>query len=198
MKASELTNAEMRKEIRRLNKNLKRRIANIEKISGNASLVAVKQYRELKPELANMSNLNRRELTTLYRDIRYINTLKSSTVRGATAITAKAQELADKLQLYGEYQTIRDVFGSTSKTIVDILTEAYSKFADLTSQQLADQFKYEIWGTAVDYAYMGQTAEDIAIRLNELYETIVEGEGSGESDEVIKKLFTSKLRSIFK
>lgn len=198
MKASELTNAEMRKEIRRINKNLERRIANIEKITGNASLTAVKQYRELKPELANIGNLDRKELTTLYRDIRYINTLKSSTVKGATSISAKAQELAEKLQLGGDYQTIREVFGSTSKTVVDILTEAYSKFADLTSQRIADQFKYEIWGTAVDYAYMGQTAEDIAIRLNELYETLVEGEGYGESDEIIKRLFTSKLGSIFK
>lgn len=86
----ELTEKEMRAEIRRLNKNIKRRMSNIEKsISSQKQNVAtsllssgVRAYSKAAPLLEKgLRKLNAKEVKSLYRQLKYTEGLKTSNAK---------------------------------------------------------------------------------------------------------------------
>lgn len=86
----ELTEKEMRAEIRRLNKNIKRRVSNIEKTLSNqnqnvaTSLLSsgVRAYSKAKPLLEKgIRNLSEKEVKSLYRQLKYTEGLKTSNAK---------------------------------------------------------------------------------------------------------------------
>ena len=199
MLASNLTTKEMRKESRRLIKNLSRRIARIEGLGSTAPQYAVNKYRELEKKIPKrLTQLSDTDLRTLYRDLKSINSLKSSTVKGAMSTQSKLDELTEKMQVDGKYSTLRELFSSLSPKTRDSLWEFYGKTYDTMGKGIADKFKYELFGTAIDYVYGGEDIERAVLEIDALYERVNRELGSNADDETIKVLFTKRLQTLFK
>ena len=185
MLASQLTPKEMRKESRRLIKNLSRRIERIEGLGSSAPQYAVSAYRELEKRIPKkITQLSDKELKTLYRDLRYINSLKSSTVKGALQSQAKFEPIKDKLEALSP---------ETRKKFWSI----YGKLYERTSGTL-ENFKYEIFETNIDYIYGGQDVDKAVEDIIAEYDKTLKELGGDVTDEEIKILFTSKLQTLRK
>lgn len=185
MLASQLTPQEMRKESRRLIKNLSRRIARIEGLGNTAPQYAVQKYREIEKNIPKrLTQLSQKELNTLYRDLRYINSLKSSTAKGAMQTQAKFEPIKDKLQVLSEDKRKK-------------FWEIYGKLYERTSGTM-EKFKYELFETNIDYIYSGQDTDSAVEEIIEEYDKTLKELGGFVTDEEIKVLFTSKLGSLFK
>ena len=100
MISSELTEEQLVKEIRRVNKNLSRRLDRIEKRGLEVSTFALNKYKDFKEKLPigrELRKLDKKQLQSLYRDVKYISNLKSSTVKGALATKNKFEPIRDRL-----------------------------------------------------------------------------------------------------
>lgn len=185
MLASQLSPQEMRQEIKRLIKNLSRRISNIEGLGSSAPQYAVNAYRELEKRIPNrLTQLSQKELTTLYRDLRYINSLKSSTVKGALFTQTKFEPIKAKLDALSP---------DTRKKFWEI----YEKLYERTSGTM-ENFKYELFETNIDYIYGGQEVDKAVNDIIKEYDKSLKELGGYATDEEIKLLFTSKLKSLQK
>lgn len=185
MIASRLTPQEMRKESRRLIKNLSRRIERIEGLGSSAPQYAVSAYRELEKRIPKrLTELSSTELTTLYRDLRYINSLKSSTVNGAIQTQSKFEPIKAKLEALSP---------DTQKNFWDI----YGKLYERTSGTM-ENFKYELFEANIDYIYGGQEVDKAVEEILSEYDSTLKELGGDVSDAEIKVLFTSKLRTLLK
>lgn len=185
MLASKLTPQEMRKESRRLIKNLSRRIARIEGLGSSAPQYAVEHYRELEKRIPKrLTQLSQKELTTLYRDLRYISALKSSTVKGA-------------LQSQKTFEPIKAKLEVLSPEARKKFWEIYGKIYERTSGTM-ENFKYELFETNIDYIYGGQDVDTAVEEIINEYDRTLKEMGSYASDEEIKILFTSRLKGLRK
>ncbi len=185
MLASQLSPREMRQESRRLIKNISRRIARIEGLGSSAPQYAVNAYRELEKRIPKrLTQLSQKELTTLYRDLRYINALKSSTVKGALQTQSKFEPIKEKLEVLSP---------DTKKKFWEI----YGKLYERTSGTM-ENFKYELFETNIDYIYGGQEVDKAVADIIEEYDKTLKELGGNVTDEEIKVLFTSKLHSLRK
>lgn len=184
MKAANLTDKELRKEIRRLDKNLSRRIANIEGLGSSAPQYAINRYREATKDIKSLSALSRKQLVTLHRDLRYINALKSSTVKGAKDVQTK-------------FEPIRDKLSALSPDTRKKFWEIYGKLYESTGGTM-ENFKYEIFATNIDYIYGGQDVDKAVMDIIEEYDKTLEQLGGSAGDEEIKLLFTQKLQTLRK
>lgn len=185
MLASKLSPKEMRQESRRLIKNISRRIKRIEGLGSSTPQYAVNAYRDLEKKIPNrLTQLSNKELNTLYRDLRYVNSLKSSTVKGALHTQSKFEPIKEKLEVLSP---------STKKKFWEI----YGKLYERTSGTM-ENFKYELFETNIDYIYGGQEADKAVADIIEEYDKTLKELGGNVTDEEIKVLFTSKLQSLRK
>ncbi len=186
MLATYITTEEMLEESRKLINSLKGRIANIEGLGESAPQYAVKHFRELEKRIPKkLTDLSDKELRTLYRDLRYINALKSSTVKGAKEIQKK-------------FLPIEKQLNALSKTTRNKFWEAYGKIFESTGGVL-EKFKYEILETNIDYIYGGDV--DIDSIVNDIvsaYDKTLLELGYDPDDETIKLHFTDKLDKLRK
>lgn len=175
----------MRKESRRLIKNLSRRIARIEGLGASAPQYAVTHYRELEKRIpSKLTQLSDKELQTLYRDLRYINSLKSSTVKGA-------------LQTQKTFEPIKENLETLSKDKQRAFWEIYGKVYERTSGTM-ENFKYVLFETNIDYILSGQDVDTAVEEIIDEYNKSLEEMGSYGTDEDFKLLFTSRLKNLFK
>lgn len=185
MLASELAPKEMRKEVRRLIRNLSRRITNIEGLGTSAPQYAVNKYRNLEKDLPrDLRKLSPSKLTTLYRDLTYIGNLKTSTVKGA-------------LKVSKTFEPIRQQLDVLSPDLRNKFWEIYGKLYGETGGQI-ENFKYEIFNTNIDYIYSGEEADKAVLDIMQEYDKTLRELGSRATDEEIKILFTSKLDTLRK
>lgn len=185
MLASQLTPAEMRKESKRLIKNISARISRIEGLGSSAPQYAVNRFRQLEQNLpAKLTDLSDSQLRTLYRDLRYIENLKSSSVKGAKEVAVKFEPIKEKL----------DALSPTTKKK---FWEIYGKLYERTSGTM-ENFKYELFAANIDYIYGGQEVDKAVMDIIEEYDKTLEYLGGNANDEEIKLLFTQKLRSLRK
>ena len=184
MKAANLTDKELRKEIRRLDRNLSRRIANIEGLGSSAPQYAINRYREATKDVKSLSALSNKQLVTLHRDLRYIDALKSSTVKGAKDVAIK-------------FEPIREALEALSPNMRDKFWEIYGKLYERTGNTM-EGFKYEIFATNVDYIYGGQEVDKAVFDIINAYDETREQLGGSARDEEIKLLFTQKLQTLRK
>lgn len=185
MLASELNRSELQKESRRLLTNLSKRIARIEGLGSSAPQYAVNRFRDVEKELPKrLSQLPEEDLRTLYRDLRYINSLKSSTVRGALDVQQKFEPIKAKLDALSP---------ETRKKFWSI----YGKLYERTSGTM-ENFKYELFEANIDYIYGGQDTDKAVQDIIEQYDNTLKQLGGNASDEEVKVLFTSKLHSLLK
>lgn len=184
MKASTLSRKEQQKEVRRLVKNLSRRIARIENLNLSGSQYAINRYREIEKTLPkNLGKATDKQIQTLYRDLRYVDSLKTSTVRGAK-------------QTMKVFEPIKNKLNTLSKSTQDKFWEAYGKLYENSSTMA--NFKYEIFDVLSDVMLQGVDTEQLVLEIIDEYKDTLEQLGGEVTDEEIKVLFTDKLTSFKK
>lgn len=195
---ADMTPEEIRREVVKLRRSLGQKASIVMK-DKEASKYVARMYYDTVRGVKTTSRLKDDEVLTLYRDLSYINSLKGIDIKEARDVPEKVDRLLKKLQMGGEYETIRGVFDDVSKTQRDKLYDIYSKFIGLVGGSISELYKYEIWDTAIDYLYRGEVdTEKIAGELEELYNKSRRELGGKATDDKVFRLFTSKLDSLFK
>lgn len=199
MKAYDLNRADTIKEIRRINRNLS---ARLKRIRGDENLpkFAVEGYDKMLRRVANYKQkaideaiaegksakeamLSDSQLTTILRDIRYINDLKSSRVLSAKYVAEVYTPIKTKLEALSPEQAKR-------------AWKIYEKVQGEAA--LLDRFKYEIVATATDYIYGGQTDDDAIQDLISEFDKVYE-KFTGDIDSAeARVLFTEYLDELRK
>lgn len=180
MLSSQLAPQEMRKESRRLIKNISRRISRIEGLGESTPLYAVNLYRDLEKTIPKrLTELSDKDLRTLYRDLRYINSLKSSTVKGA-------------LQAQQKFEPIKAKLSVLSKETQDKFWSIYGRLYEKTGGEM-EKFKYELFETNIDYIYSGSSVDDAFEEIINEYNASLEDE---DTDEEVRISFTNKLKNL--
>lgn len=175
----------MRKETGILIKSLKARIANVEKLGSSAPKHAVNLFRDLEKRIPKrLKTLSDKELRTLYRDLRYINALKSSTVRGAK----KAQKT---------FEPIKSTLETLSKSSQDKFWEVYGRMFERLGGTL-ENYKYEIMNADIDYILQGQDVDQTTKELIKKFDETLEELGGSATDEKVKVLFARKIKELQK
>ena len=185
MKAIDMTDKELRKENRRLIRNLSARIKNIENLGVTAPKYAVNKFRELEKTIPKrLTQLKTKELRTLYRDLKYISSLKSSSVKGAIDVQQKFEPVKEKLNQLSE---------PTQAKFWNI----YGMLYENTGSTM-EKFKYEIFETNIDFIYSGSSVDNAVEQIINAYDQTLENLGDYSDDETVKILFTQKLQDIRK
>lgn len=155
MKYERLTREGQLQEIRRLWKNLKRRTANITAAGGDLPTTAVDAVNELKrtlpPTFAEMSDA---DLTKTLRQMRYIDQLKGSSVRGAKEVRARWTPIQNRLDDMSEEQR-NDVWA--------IYSDLYNYNPTL------QRFRYEIINMIIDKQFAGYTRSQTYEEIKKMY-----------------------------
>lgn len=171
------------KESQRLYKNLSRRMTNIMKYGDKASQHAVSKWKEFNDEFPERitKRLEPKKLVSIYRDLKYINALKTSTVKGAIRTKKVFVPVKEKLNVL-------------SKSSQDKFWDIYSKLYEHTTTM--ERFKYELFDTIIDYVYEGIDEDKAVIDIIRAYDqSLMQMEGAG-TDEQVRLLFTSKLEKL--
>lgn len=185
MKSTRLSPSEMRKESRRLLTNIRKRIDRIEGLGSSAPQYAVNRFREIEKDVPKkLSDLSDEKLRTLYRDLRYINNLKSASVKGAKEVQQK-------------FEPIKNNLTALSPETRKKFWEIYGKVYEITSGTM-ENFKYEIFETNIDYIYSGQDIDKAVSEIINEYNKSLKELGGNATDENVKLLFTSKLQTLRK
>lgn len=166
-------------------RNLSRRVERIEKLGLDNVRYAAQQFRELQASTPkNLNKLSDKELRTLYRDLRYIDRLKTSTVKGAKQAQAKFEPIREKLE-------------PLSQPLKDKFWEIYGKVYEELGGT-AERFKYEVFDVTTDYIYDGADTDKAVLDIVEQYRTALKELGSNATDEEVKLLFTNQLKTLRK
>lgn len=170
-----------RKETRRLVKNISRRLERVRKLGFRRTPPSLSSFERLDiPK--KLSSLSDKDLNSLFRQLEYINTLKTSTVKGAI----KYQESFGK---------IFDVIEGFSKENKDKFWEAYGKTYE-NMPTIAEKYKYIIFDEIIDYQLQGGIDPDKFAQeaLNAFINVQLE---YGEKDnETFRILYSQELRNI--
>ena len=145
------------------------------------------KYKDLKgrlPKGRELRKLDKKQLQSFYRDIKYISNLKSSTVKGALATKNK-------------FEPIRDRLNTLSKTQQEKFWEIYGKFYETNATM--EKFKYEIFNESIDEVF-GATETDKIVQdiIDEYNETLKDLGSEADVEQIRKKLFTNKLDKMYK
>lgn len=148
---------DLKKEVKRLEKNLSARAKNIEGRGELAFQYLPRRMEQLKREHSRpIKDMSENELSTYLRQLRNANEAKSSTVKGAIKVQEDIGYLVSKLPtLKGEQQArVWEMYG-----------KIYQEFTET-----ALEFKYDLLDVAVDTAeiYGKRGTEDVLNQL--LYE----------------------------
>lgn len=130
-----------------------------------------------------MTDLSDKELRILYRDLEYLDRLKTARVEGA--------KFTEEV-----FTPIKDKLNALSKSTQDKFWEVYGKMYEETATM--QNYKYDIFQTAIDYIYSGEDTEDLVQSMIEQYRETLEDLGGNATDAEIKLLYTQKLQSLFK
>lgn len=184
--------------IQKLNKSLSKRMENIKKL-GFEELVydskdgkyAYQQYEDLVESMGvldvynfskqELRTLSKKQLTTLYRDLKYIDELKTSTVKGMQKALDRWESIKQKLSWMSEKDR-------------KLVWDAFSTYLD--RNPTADRFKYEVLETIADYSLWGgiESSGELGMRIRELLEE--SKYESGKDIEALKLSFSKKLQDL--
>lgn len=179
-----LSDKELKKEIKRYTDKLRKRIKRIRALGDNAMQDAVAKFDEYMSNRKKITpKTERAELLSYYRQLKYIDSLKSSTVKGAIAAGKTAAPVLKSLKSLSE---------NKQKKFWDI----YNKMVNRAG--LFDKFKYEIWQTSIDLMLQGEETEKILLDMIEAYDDLILELGSMADDETIKILYTERLQGLRK
>lgn len=137
MKAPNLTQEELKREVKRLERNIRARAKRIESRGNQASQYLPREYRKLIQENPKkISQMTPKELRSFYRGLNRLNSAKSATVEGATQSRETFGYTEDVLSRLSEEQ---------KKKMFDIYDRIAEEFLEYGSE-----FKYELFEVAAD------------------------------------------------
>ena len=172
---------ELRQEFSKLLKNVSRRVANIERRGDTAFQYGATSFREFEEKIGkNCRKYSDEELRDYYRDLSYISSLKSSTVKGA--------ERAKK-----NFEPIYNILRQSSPTLNEKFWKIYGKLVE--SNALFDKYKYDlISAIMLEGVIRAQDEDEVVKNISEIYREAYEEAGGREATENdISKLFISAL-----
>lgn len=183
MKASSDDIKELKRQLKITIEDLRKRLQQIEERQDGASQFAVNKFKELEKmlpkDVLKMRDISK--IKTLYRDVKYISNLKTSTIKGAE----NAQNILDPA-----IERVRQYGGKEAETM---MWAAYEKLAGETN--LFERFKYEIIDLISETQVAGKNTIDV---LNDIYsmfnKTVRKLEVEERyTDENLQTEFSSKL-----
>lgn len=174
---------ETKNEVRKLIRNIGRRVKNIEELGFVAPQYATKRFHELTDNMKSLSKMDEKELNTLYRDLKYVDSLKSSTVKGAIDVGRNFEPIKQDLDTLSE---------DTRKKFWEI----YEKFYERTAGT-AEAYKYIVFERNIDEIFAGNTdVDEIVHNLIEAYDKSLMETG-GEDENAMRLQFSSNLDELF-
>lgn len=185
----------LRKEIYKLNYNLKRRTERIEKKYGS-DIAAVRKYKEIQiPKyLSKVEDI--KDLRRLYRDLSYINDLKTSSVKGVQNYLAYSNDIIGKVKnIWSDFDE------DDKRKYYQVLSRMEEYFGGIY-----ERYKYEVMDVLVD-VMKKEDNRDINEITNTFIETYLqtdyenylkEREGQGYDAKEFRIQYSKRLRDIFK
>lgn len=174
------TRADLEKEVKRLYRNVSRRIEKVRALE-NAPTYAVKDFDEATKNFSGSTKgMSMQELLNLERDLEYINDLKTSSVRGALKAKETFKPIADKLESY-------------SKETQSKFWELYGKFMETLN--IMDKYKYDVMDIVMDYTTAGVSIDEALKEMQNKFDTIIEERGG--FDDNASKIYFQSLKNLF-
>lgn len=175
------TRADLEKEVKRLYKNVSRRIERVRALE-DAPTYAVKDFDEATKNFSGSTKgMTMKDLLDLERDLEYINDLKTSSVKGALKAKETFKPIADKLDTF-------------SKTTKDKFWELYGKFMETLN--IMDKYKYDVMDIVMDYTTAGVSVDEAVEEMQKKFDTIIEERGG--FDNRASKIYFQSLKDLFK
>lgn len=178
----EMTDRELKREIRRISRNLSKRISNLERLGITTSRETIRKYHELEAEIAALNILDRKELTQLYRDINYINNLKTSTVRGSL-----------KAQI--NFRPIEEYISELSEEDNKTFWHAYNTLVE--DRMISNYFKYEAMKIARIIFEKKLNATEVRESFIKNLHDIQRKYGASISDDKFRNIVNKEINDIF-
>lgn len=188
MKSEILTRAEREQEIRRLYLNISRRLESVKK-QGFVPQESIENFARatemINPHKISQSlhSMDERQILNLHRDLRYINSLKSSYVIGSKEYETFWQPIKEKI----------DALSDSTKAKLWAMYDHIYRISPFY-----ERFKYTIISAATVQTYSGNTdAEDFGVKIEKLYNEIMRDGGFSMSDEEFTIKFNEKLYELY-
>lgn len=153
----------LKKQISRLNNNLKRRIRNIEQSTETYKFSADK-YNKLDKSLRGK---DKQQLKDLFRDLLYIDNLKTSRFTGAVEAN----------KTYGK---IEKNLTSLSPKLKDEFWDAYGRIYENYGGAITEKYKYIFWEAVSQRQYSGESVDDIVKGIIEKFDRKWENYGGDD------------------
>ena len=175
------TRADLEKEVKRLYRNVSRRIEKVRALE-NAPTYAVKDFDEAtKNYTGRTSKMPMQELLNLERDLEYIDNLKTSSVKGALKAKETFKPIADKLEKF-------------SKDTQYQFWALYGKFMETLN--VMDKYKYDVMDIVMDYTTAGVSVDEAMKEMQKKFDTIIEERGGFDNNA--SKMYFQSLKNLFK
>lgn len=149
-------------DLRRLYRRISSRIKNVEKLDLiNTGYSAVRDFKKLYQTYGSpKKSMDDKTLRSMYRDLKYIDRLKTSTVKGAKIAHENFKEIEGEL-------------GSFSPNTREKFWSVYNKLYERTGS-LIEYFKYDAFSNILNEMYSGANIDDIVDDLYKRYLTDIE------------------------
>lgn len=190
MKLADMSEEELRKEIYGIRRELRsdiKAVRDLQKVSTAIPTYATNQMKNIEKTMRTKSvkNMDKSELVTTLRDLKYIRGLKSSSVEGAKKTAKSFEPLKDKLE-------------SLSENMRDKFWEIYGKAYGQLKGNL-ESFKYEIFESdLIDVITSNTDTSELALKIEQIYRDIQEKYTKDTSENVKKRAFSRKLSNYLK
>ena len=188
MKSELLTRAEREQEIRRLYRNISRRLESVKK-QGFVPQESIENFARatemINPHKISQSlhSMDDKQILNLHRDLRYINSLKSSYVIGSKEYETFWQPIKEKI----------DALSDSTKAKLWAMYDHIYRISPFY-----ERFKYTIISAATVQTYSGNTdAEDFGVKIEKLYNEIMRDGGFSMSDEEFTIKFNEKIYELY-
>lgn len=136
---------------------------------------------ELKFRDKSVSNMSRQEMISVYRELKYISQLKTSTVEGAIKSADVFSPIADKLQSFSP---------ELKRKFWEVFGKSYEE------NRLLDRFKYEIFEHIIDEVNSATDTDELTAKVLQAYQETVEEEGKNVDDDKFRLSFTGTLSEL--
>lgn len=174
------TRADLEKEVKRLYKNVSRRIEKVRALE-DVPTYAVKDFDEATKNFSGKTKgMTMKDLLDLERDLEYINDLKTSRVKGALKAKETFKPIADKLDTF-------------SKSTKDKFWELYGKFMETVN--IMDKYKYNVMDVVMDYTTAGISVDEAVKEMQKKFDTIIEERGGFDNNA--SKMYFQSLKELF-
>lgn len=197
---SNLNDKELRQEIYKLRRDLREDLREVKEFSKAEVILptyAVDHFKKAEKSMREKSvrSMDRKELESVYRQLHYIRGLKSSTVQGGLDAIATLESAKNRVAEIKD-ENLKYMLSKLDRTELDQFWKIYGKVFE--GGDLAEQFKYEIWNTIIDYMEGGRFDEGtFAKKISDLYESVQIDANTGGFADDAEILFTQALRELF-